>query len=108
MTKAILRPIARFATSSLRASFSQKKRAFSAGPRCSTDGVYSELTAMRTRTPFIEAFKRQQDQAKENVATSEAGVSEGEKIGEKKIERDLSPKTMADSYHRVVSSFVLC
>jgi len=45
---------------------------------------------MRTRTPFIEAFRKQnQDQP-----AAPAGV--------KPVKRDLTPKTMADSFHKVV------
>jgi acyl-coenzyme A thioesterase 9 len=47
---------------------------------------------MRTRTPFIEAFKKQQAGEKSPPVSAE------------KVERDLSPKTMSESYHSVVSS----
>lgn len=49
---------------------------------------------MRTSTPFIEAFRKQQS-APEVVPLPSVPVE--------KIERDLSPKTMSDSYHRTVS-----
>jgi acyl-coenzyme A thioesterase 9 len=52
--------------------------------------VYRELTAMRTRTPFIEAFRKQ----KEGKGSPP--------ISTDKVQRDLSPKTMSDSYTRVV------
>ena len=65
--------------------------------------MYSELTAMRTRTPFIDAFRKQQDQAKESASPAAAAVVVPEEKVEK-VERDLSPKTMADSFHRVVSA----
>ncbi|CAG8958190.1 hypothetical protein HYFRA_00000542 [Hymenoscyphus fraxineus] len=66
-------------------------RPFSSCSRCLTDGVYGELTAMRTRTPFIEALRAQQNETKTRESTS----------AEKKP-RELTPKTMADSYHRVI------
>jgi len=65
-------------------------RCFSAAARRSTDGVYTELTAMRTRTPFIEAFKKQQENKLAKPVSTE------------KVERDLSPKSMSDSFHKVV------
>jgi acyl-coenzyme A thioesterase 9 len=46
---------------------------------------------MRTRIPFIEAFRKQQ----ENAHTLKPESTE-------KVERDLSPKSMSHSYHRVV------
>jgi acyl-coenzyme A thioesterase 9 len=47
---------------------------------------------MRTRVPFIEAFKKQQNETNESRLEATA-----------KVERDLSPKTMSDSYTRIVS-----
>jgi len=49
---------------------------------------------MRTRTPFIEAFRKQQEEKKN---------SENVPVSLEQVQRDLTPKTMADSYHRVVS-----
>jgi acyl-coenzyme A thioesterase 9 len=74
----------------LRSARQHQTRDFSTCRRCRTDGVYSELTAMRTRTPFIEAFKKQQNGEPASVPRTE------------KVERDLRPKTMSDSYHSVV------
>ena len=69
---------------------------FSVHRPCLTDGVFGELTAMRTRMPFIEAFKRQVE--KDNGAiVAQSGHSKPE------VKNELSPKTMSDSYHRVVS-----
>ena len=45
---------------------------------------------MRTRTPFIEAFKKQQENKLAKPVSTE------------KVERDLSPKSMSDSFHKVV------
>lgn len=72
----------------------RRLRCFSATAATRTDGVFSELTAMRTRIPFIEAFKKQQEEKK-------AGGPEPQSTD--KPQRDLSPKTMADSHHQVVS-----
>jgi hypothetical protein len=47
---------------------------------------------MRTRMPFIEALRKQQQEAGDLKPVSSF-----------EVERDLSPKSMADSYHRVVS-----
>ncbi|KAF4976072.1 hypothetical protein FZEAL_7219 [Fusarium zealandicum] len=55
-----------------------------------TDGVFRGLTDTRPRMPWIEALRRQQnDEASQNPDGSSK-------------ERDLSPKKMSDSYHRVV------
>lgn len=55
-----------------------------------TDGVFRGLTDERLPTPWIEAFKQQQ--SGEHTASSDA----------KPKDRDLSPRKMSDSYHRVV------
>lgn len=65
-------------------------RRFHDTPARLTDGVFSGLTDGRHRLPWIEAFRRQQ--AGENVASSENDPGE----------RDMAPKKMSDSYHRVV------
>ncbi|KAH8785975.1 HotDog domain-containing protein [Diaporthe sp. PMI_573] len=62
-----------------------------------TDGVFRGLTDGRLPTPWIEAFRKQQEQQKQQqdkqrTAAREAGPQE----------RDLSPRRMSDSYHRVV------
>ena len=69
-----------------------QSRAFSACSRCRTDGVFRELTEMRTRVPFIEAFKKQQSE-----------TTKSRPVSAEKVERDLTPKTMSDSYTRIVS-----
>jgi acyl-coenzyme A thioesterase 9 len=71
-------------------------RLISASASRHTDGVYSQITAMRTRTPFIEAFRKQQEEKDHASPKSSAAPEAGLKL-------DLSPKTMSDSYHRVVS-----
>jgi acyl-coenzyme A thioesterase 9 len=69
-----------------------QRRSFSVYSRSRTDGVYRELTAMRTRVPFIEAFRKQQN----GTSKTQLGATET-------VERDLTPKTMSDSYTRIVS-----
>ncbi|KAI1760011.1 Thioesterase/thiol ester dehydrase-isomerase [Hypoxylon sp. FL1150] len=55
-----------------------------------TDGVFTGLSDNRLPMPWIEAWRLQQE--KKNVASDEA----------KPQARDLTPKKMSDSYHRVV------
>ncbi|KAI8958815.1 Thioesterase/thiol ester dehydrase-isomerase [Daldinia sp. FL1419] len=55
-----------------------------------TDGVFRGLTDDRLPMPWIEAWRLQQEG--KDVASDEA----------RSQERDLSPKRMSDSYHRVV------
>ena len=58
-----------------------------------TDGVYHELTAMRVRTPWIEAFRKQQAEGStEGRIASPATAAKQENL----------PKKMSDSYHRIV------
>lgn len=61
-----------------------------------TDGVYGELTAMRTRTPFIDAFRKRQEQEGGQSAAVTAPVGEKAPI-------DTTPKRMSESFHKVVS-----
>ncbi|TGJ82945.1 hypothetical protein E0Z10_g5820 [Xylaria hypoxylon] len=56
-----------------------------------TDGVFSGLTDGRPRLPWIEAFKQQQE-----------GKVISSSHDRKPEERDMSPKKMSDSYHRIV------
>lgn len=64
-----------------------------------TDGVYKALTAMRVRIPWIEALTRQREQEKDSAKPpiAPAGLSN----------RDLLPKKMSDSFHRVVCTCTL-
>jgi len=67
-------------------------RCFRAGPPRLTDGVFRGLTDTRLPMPWIEAFRLQQ---------------EGQSLGFEEAHhrnRDLTPKKMSDSYHRVVSA----
>ncbi|PQE23581.1 acyl-coenzyme a thioesterase 9 protein [Rutstroemia sp. NJR-2017a BVV2] len=59
-----------------------------------TDGVYRELTAMRTRVPFIEAW-RQKEEGKERMDEGEGAVG-------KKADGEPGVKRMRDSFHRVI------
>lgn len=59
-------------------------------PSRRTDGVFRGLTDDRLPTPWIEAFQRQQE-------GKGAGPS-----SDKPCERDMTPRKMSDSYHRVV------
>lgn len=60
--------------------------------RC-TDGVYRELTEMRVRRPWIEAFR--ESQRKGDTQSVNAQTACPPKL-------DLTPKTMADSYVRLI------
>ena len=67
---------------------SSSVRLFHSTPCCSTDGVYQELTSLRVKTPWIEALRTRE--------------KEGQKTPPPTPERDLKPKRMSDSYHRLV------
>lgn len=54
-----------------------------------TDGVYEELTAMRVRKPWIEALRESQQ-------------ADDVRVGKTYPQPDVTPKTMKDSYVRVV------
>lgn len=61
---------------------------------CHTDGVYRDLTNMRVRTPWIEALRQQKEERNDLTRKSETLVAPAR--------RDLTPKKMSDSFHRVV------
>lgn len=67
---------------------------FSISHRTQTDGVFRALTNERVEVPWVEAFRRQQTQGKE--PQQESGTPQTP------ADRDLSPRTMSDSYHSVV------
>ncbi|KAJ5035287.1 HotDog domain-containing protein [Bipolaris maydis] len=69
-------------------------RSFHCSPTPRTDGVFRELTAMRVRTPWIEALRKQQAEANQ--------PSEPSKKAELPKDRKLTPKRMSESYHSVV------
>lgn len=72
-----------------------QSRWFRTTPPLTTDGVFRGLTDDRLPTPWIEAFKLQQSGKGTPVPEGEAQQSGSQ-------ERDLSPRRMSDSYHRVV------
>ena len=55
-----------------------------------TDGVYKELTAMRVRKPWIEAFRESQQTTKSTEQPK------------KYPKPDITPKKMSDSYVRII------
>lgn len=61
-----------------------------------TDGVFPALTEMRVKTPWIEALRRQREEGNDPAKRSSTSATPND--------RDLSPKKMSDSYHRVVRS----
>lgn len=68
----------------------ESSRCFHASAIRRTDGVFRGLSDDRLSTPWIEAWKAQQKQKDTGIPLEETK------------ERDLSPKKMSDSYHRVV------
>ncbi|KAL8670256.1 MAG: hypothetical protein Q9168_005192 [Polycauliona sp. 1 TL-2023] len=62
--------------------------------RCQTDGVFKELTEMRVRTPWIEALRKKEEDGIDPTQRSNTSATPPN--------RDLTPKRMSDSYHRVV------
>ena len=71
----------------------QLRRLHRSSPRC-TDGVYKALTEMRVRIPFIEALRNQK--------TSQEASGSKLRGPATPSHRDMSPKSMSESYHRVV------
>ncbi|CAK7245952.1 MAG: hypothetical protein STHCBS139747_007557 [Sporothrix thermara] len=70
---------------------SRHSRTFCTSSSLRTDGVFRGLSDNRLPIPWIEAFQRQQEGQK--IELAEAASSD---------ERDLTPRKMKDSYHRVV------
>ena len=66
-------------------------RTFYSTPSRQTDGVFRGLEDTRLPVPWIEAWRLQKE-GKNPVPTEDSHQK-----------RDLSPKKMSDSYHRVVS-----
>ncbi|KAK4549858.1 hypothetical protein LTR36_005159 [Oleoguttula mirabilis] len=76
------------------ASRLQQCRQLSITAQRRTDGVFRALTDQRVQTPWIEAFrKREQEGHDATQATGKPQTPE---------DRDLSPKKMSDSYHSVI------
>ncbi|CAK7224885.1 hypothetical protein SBRCBS47491_005706 [Sporothrix bragantina] len=89
------RPSSSSSLSSARSQFapvspSRCSRTFATSSSLRTDGVFRGLTDNRLPIPWIEAFQRQQEGQK--IELAEANNEE----------RDLTPRKMKDSYHRVV------
>ena len=63
-----------------------------------TDGVYTELTEMRVKTPWIEALRKQQKNGIDPTKKSDQPTTPPD--------RDLTSKKMSDSYHRVVCTIM--
>ncbi|KAI4180243.1 MAG: hypothetical protein L6R41_007361 [Letrouitia leprolyta] len=63
-------------------------------PKQQTDGVFKELTEMRVRTPWIEALRKKEAEGANPTQKSSMPATPSN--------RGLTPKRMADSYHRVV------
>ena len=70
------------------------RRQFTASATRSTDGVFRALTENRVRTPWIEALRKQREDGTD--PTKASGKPETPP------DRDLSPRSMSDSYHSVV------
>lgn len=73
---------------------SRDARQLHVSTRLQTDGVFKELTEMRVRTPWIEALRKKDEEGIEPTEKSNIPATPSN--------RDLTPKRMADSYHRVV------
>ena len=69
-------------------------RFFSSCQACKTDGVYSALTEMRVKIPWIEALNRKRGQTSHKAEKSS--------ISAEANPRDLTAKRMSESYHKVV------
>lgn len=63
-------------------------------PSYRTDGVYRDLTNMRVRTPWVEALRKQREEGIDPTKKSSTPATPSD--------RDLRPKKMFESFHRVV------
>ncbi|KAL8785340.1 MAG: hypothetical protein Q9213_003405 [Squamulea squamosa] len=73
---------------------SKATRQLHVSPRWQTDGVFKELNEMRVRTPWIEALSKKREGGIDTTQRSSIPATPSN--------RDLTPKRMSDSYHRVV------
>ena len=71
-------------------------RTFHTTPSSRTDGVYPALTEMRVKTPWIEALRKQRERGLNPTQKPEAPGA--------LTDRDLRPRKMSESYHRVACS----
>ncbi|KAF2201978.1 Thioesterase/thiol ester dehydrase-isomerase [Delitschia confertaspora ATCC 74209] len=83
-----------FRSSESASIYSITHRSFHSSSSYRTDGVFRELTAMRVRTPWIEALRNKQTEEKDS--TKARGKPSMPK------DRKLEPKRMSDSYHSLV------
>ncbi|KJX94536.1 acyl-CoA thioester hydrolase like protein [Zymoseptoria brevis] len=85
----------------LRADLARRRpvvhRSFSAAITCRTDGVFTALTNERVQIPWVEAFRKQQAEKATGVKAAGGGQQQTTKV-----ERDLTPRKMSDSYHSVI------
>jgi hypothetical protein len=72
----------------------ESRRVFHSSQAQRTDGVFKELTSMRVRTPWVEAFRQQQAEGSQSTDTSGKSAVP--------TNRGLKAKHMDDSYHSVV------
>lgn len=70
------------------------RRGFAASATRSTDGVFRALTENRVQTPWIEALRKQRQEGKDPTKKTDTPQTPAN--------RDLSPRSMSDSYHSVV------
>ena len=77
-----------------------KQRQFHASPAYRTDGVYKDLTNMRVKTPWIEALRNKSEDGVDPTKQSSTPATPAN--------RDLRPRKMSDSFHRVVYTKCLC
>lgn len=75
-------------------SFPPVYRFLSSGQIRKTDGVYSALTEMRVKIPWVEVLKRKKEEG--------SGKAQSPRISTELTGHDLTAKRMSDSYHRVV------
>ncbi|KAL8904234.1 MAG: hypothetical protein Q9171_007128, partial [Xanthocarpia ochracea] len=78
-------------------TWSRAIRQLHLSPRWQTDGVFKELTEMRVRTPWIEALRKKEQEGIDPTQRSSVPATPSN--------RDLTPKRMSDSFHRVVWLF---
>jgi acyl-coenzyme A thioesterase 9 len=87
----------RYAASPTHRVLPTSRRTFHSSSPKRTDGVFRELTAQRVRTPWIEAFRKQQEEERTGKTSKESSPQP-----QVPKERDLKPKRMQDSYSSVV------
>ena len=94
ISSAKLRVFAVFKSASCR--FQCKSRLFHVSFPRRTDGVFPALTEMRVKTPWVQALRER------DKGTGSSSYGQDETLAS----RDLTPKTMSESYHSQVCSLV--